>query len=89
MMNSSIIFPLFRKYPNDKSYFKILSDQEFIEYTLVGQYYSVNAIKASILPDRNYLMDLIENTDKNYLVISEEEFESAIHVWKTTKKLLS
>ena len=88
-MNSSIIFPLFRKYPNDKSYFKILSDQEFIEYTLVGQYYSVNVIKASILPDRNYLMDLIENTDKNYLVISEEEFESAIHVWKTTKKLLS
>lgn len=89
MENSEIKFPLYRKYVNNLAFFKVLSFQEFIEYRSIGSKYSIHQLKASILPDRNYIIDLIENQEKNYLEISEKEYLQLIKSWKEEKTLIA
>ena len=66
-------FPQYRKYKNYKSYFKILSDQEFYEIQLLGNKYSVYHIKVKILPDRNYLNDMLYNYKESWKLCNKKE----------------
>jgi hypothetical protein len=67
-------FPQFRKYSNNKSYFKISSFLEMEEIQLIGKYYCFNTINSSKMPDRNYILDLIENNNEFYVTINSEEY---------------
>lgn len=67
-------FPLYRKYKNNKSYFKVLSPSVFEEVQIAGKYYSEHRFEAKILPDRNFIADLISAEGPSWDVISEEEF---------------
>lgn len=55
----SIDFPQFRRYKNHQSYFKINSFEEFEEYKCIGEKLEHHLFKVKILPDRNYLNDLL------------------------------
>lgn len=71
-------FPQYRKYKDDKSYFKITDELNFIEFKRTGEKWEEHRFEAKILPDRNYISDLLE-ADSNYWdVISKKDFEQFI-----------
>lgn len=67
-------FPQYRKYSNNKVFFKIISSDTFEEITLVGSKKVINIIKASTYAEKVYIMDMLENVDKRYLIIEESEY---------------
>ena len=67
-------FPLYRKYAHGQTYFKISSETEWEELHLLGDKCTVHYFTAKILPDRNYVADLIANTKKNWEEVAEEEY---------------
>ncbi len=77
-MNQTVVYPIYRKYPHNKTFFKIFSDTEFEELQIIGDYYSITKIKAAILPERNYIYDLTFDYHNHWDVISEQEYENAL-----------
>src|SRR5690606_24211854 len=72
-------FPVFRKYPDQKTFFKIESNNHLVELKIIGKSFLVTRIEAKILPERILIQDLIEAKENGYLKIEEEEFEQQ---WK-------
>jgi hypothetical protein len=68
-------FPQFRKYLNAQSYFKIISTEEIIELKLLGKFYEEHHLKAKILPDRNFISDLLNDYDSFAIEIDVQEFD--------------
>lgn len=79
-------FPLFRKYENGNTYFKIISTDTFEELKIMGNNYSLKNYKAKILPDRNYIMDLINNEKNHWEIIDEMEFNNTLKKCEETKQ---
>ena len=72
---NEITFPVFRKYKNNKHFFKIISENEFDEISFIGSKVIVTKHLAKILPDRNLISDLLH--DNNFAEKSnQEEYES-------------
>jgi hypothetical protein len=71
-------FPQFRKYKNQQSYFKILSTSEFVEYKLTAKQLHSHRFEAKILPDRNYISDMLHEPDPYWEKIDESEFQQFI-----------
>lgn len=71
-------FPLFRKYTHGNTYFKISSNDSFEELKIMGNNYSVKHYKATILPDRNYISDLIKNEGNHWEIIEETDFNEVL-----------
>ncbi len=67
-------FPVYRKYSNNKSYFKVLSEKEFEEIVLLGNNYWVYTFEAKILPDFQLIRDMLELQDGRWQEISETEY---------------
>ncbi len=65
-------FPIYRKYSNNKSFFKILNEIEFEELKFIGQTIELYKVKALQYPEKLFINDLI----KNAVEISQEEFNS-------------
>ncbi len=74
-MNETITYPQYRKYLNGKVYFKIISNTEWEEIQQIGKKFILNSFTSKILPDRNFLHDLIYNYEENCLDISKTEYE--------------
>ncbi|MFL5754517.1 MAG: hypothetical protein ACJ76F_13980 [Bacteroidia bacterium] len=70
----SIKFPQYRAYKNGKSYFKILSALEFEEIQLIGSKKIVTRHNAKILPDHNFVYDLLLNYSDFAEEVSEETY---------------
>lgn len=68
-------FPVYRKYTNNKNYFKIINDNEFIEISVIGKQVIIKKKEAKIYPDKLFISDLIQ-CSLSILEISEEEFTS-------------
>ena len=77
-------FPVYRKYTNNKNYFKIINNNEFIEVSVIGKQVIIKKIEAKIYPDRLFILDLI-NCIQPILKISEKEFSS---IENQSKKLV-
>jgi len=73
MVNMEIEYPQFRKYPNNKSFFKVFSAEEFEEIQIIGKNYLKVRIKAKILPDRIFIADMLAAHD-NWLKIDRNEY---------------
>ncbi len=69
-------FPVYRKYPNNKSYFKVLSPDTFEEVLVMGRYYSVHRFTAKILPDRNLISDMLDLSQGHWVISDESEHEA-------------
>jgi len=69
-----LIFPVYRKYSNNKSYFKVFDTNSFEEIQVLGSNYWVHHFEAKILPDRNFIKDLIDLEGGGWLEISEEAY---------------
>jgi len=75
MKSEDINFPVYRKYKNNKSYFKILDARNFEELQIVGAKVFLNKIKAISFPEINFIHDLLFNFLEMAEEISEGEFE--------------
>ncbi len=76
LTNMSTVFPAYRKYTNNSSFFKILSEEEFEEIKKLPVGYELFTFKAKILPDRNYIWDMLYDFQLHWEEISEEEYNS-------------
>ena len=68
-------FPVYRKYTNNKNYFKIINTNEFTEVSVIGKQVLIKKTEAKIYPDKLFILDLI-NCISPILKISEDEFTS-------------
>lgn len=71
-------FPQYRKYKNDHSYFKIISATKFTEYKTLGSKIEKFNFEATILPDRNFIHDMLNDYSKHWDKINRSEFEGFI-----------
>jgi len=67
-------FPVYLKFNNDKHFFKILSQTEFEEITVIGAKYDVFLFKAEIYPDKVRIQDMLKNENKFWESITEAEY---------------
>lgn len=81
-------FPLYRKYPNEKSFFRITASDAFDELKIMGSRYMIYHVKASILPDRNFIADMINFEGGHWLECSEEEYIATEKECRETRILL-
>lgn len=81
-------FPIYRKYPNEKHFFKISSTERFEELYIMGSRYGHRDKKAEIHPDRLLIQDMIEKKDGNWLESSKEEFDSVLEECRRERTLL-
>lgn len=70
----SFPFPQYRKYKNNLSYFKIISETQFEELKTTGNKIDFYEFEAKILPDRNFIQDMLNNTNDYWKEISESEY---------------
>ena len=76
MSKEKTIYPLYRKYINNKSFFKVTAPEKFEEIQVLGSKTTLHFFNTKILPDRNYIYDLTFNYKKNWIDCTEEEYES-------------
>ena len=76
MMNKKIDFPQYRKYKNNKVYFKIHSETTWEELHLLKGNAVLYTFTAKILPDRNYLEDLTYNYAAHWDVVDAAAYEA-------------
>lgn len=70
------MFPKYRKYAHEKTYYRVDNEKQMLELSLLGKHFREQIIEATILPDRNFISDVIQNLDNFLLEISAEEFEA-------------
>lgn len=73
---SQIIFPAYRKYKNNKNFFKIINENEFEEICFIGGKILVTKHIAKILPDRNFISDLLNDLGNTCELSNQEEYVS-------------
>lgn len=73
----------YRKYKNGQSYFKIAGPEEMEELKLMGKYFKVYTIKATILPERVFIGDLLNEYHAFADAITAEEYEQQLQWCKT------
>lgn len=76
MTEKKIYYPQYRKYSNNKSYFKVLSPTEFEEIKVTGNNKSIHLFEAKILPDRNLIYDMTFDYDNFWVKIEKAEYET-------------
>ena len=69
-----IKFPVYRRYKNNKSYFKIINPRLFEEIQLVGSKRIIRHTTAKQFPELNFIRDLIYNYKEMAEEISETEY---------------
>ncbi|MCC6691504.1 MAG: hypothetical protein IT235_08235 [Bacteroidia bacterium] len=70
-----MIFPQFRKYKNNKSYFKINSINSFEEIKQEVSGYILYKFTAAILPDRNFISDMLSSNSVHWQLITQQEYD--------------
>ena len=75
ILQKVITYPQYRKYQHERTYFKIISKDEWEEIQVIGNNYTLHHFQVAILADRNYIYDLTFDYEKNWLKIEENEYE--------------
>ncbi len=77
-----VTYPQYRKYPNNRAYFKILSETEWEEIQVIGSKCLLHKFSVKIMPDRNYIYDMTFDYENNWEQIEEQEYM----VWRLKVK---
>jgi len=77
-MNQSVSYPQYRKYLNDKAYFKIISATEWEEIRVLGSKYILHSFTVNIMPDRNFMYDMTFDYENNWKKIEAAEYETIV-----------
>ena len=74
MKLEDIHFPVYRKYKNNKSYFKIIHARLFEEIQVIGSKKIIKQTEAKLFPEVLFVQDLILHYDAMADEISEEQY---------------
>ena len=77
-MGESIEFPQFRKLANNKNYYRIESNEKFEEVQVMGKYWWMSGLKATIYPEKLLIMDMLACEGQRWSAIEKEEFEAFV-----------
>jgi len=69
-----IHFPVYRKYKNNKSYFKIIHARLFEEIQIIGSKKVVKQTEAKLFPEVLFVKDLVLNFAEMAYEIEETEY---------------
>lgn len=69
-----IHFPIYRKYKNNKRFYKIINTKEIEELQIIGTQVLINHLTAKQHPEVMFISDLIGNYADFALEISEKEY---------------
>jgi arginine deiminase len=58
-MGSDFSFPQYRKYIHVDTWFKIVSDSEFMEYSRVGENKVFHHVHADKFPEKMFILDML------------------------------
>ncbi len=72
-MFEDITFPVFRKYKNNKHFFKIISSNSFEEIQIVGNKKIINLLDIKTFPDLSHIREMVYNKDVA-IPITEQEY---------------
>lgn len=72
------MFPIFLKYKQHATYFKINSLNNFEELRILGNYFNLSKHDVMILPDRVFVADLLEDKGERLEKITKHEFEDVL-----------
>jgi hypothetical protein len=72
------VFPLYRRYSGTQTWFEVLSPSVFRELKIMPHGFSFSYFEARILPDRNYLHDLITLSQPGIVAVDVTEFLQAL-----------
>ena len=67
-------FPQYRKYKNIETYFKIISEKEFVELSLFGNRFVKHLIKAKQYPEMLRIKDMLNCEEGIWEIIEENEY---------------
>ena len=70
-------FPQYRKYSNNKNYFKLINENEFIEISIIGSRIISHKHQVKIYPDRLLFNDLIEYNNQ-IIINNAKEFDELL-----------
>jgi hypothetical protein len=73
-----INFPVYRKYKNNKSYFKIMNPRLFEEVQIVGSKKIIRQTEAKLFPEMLFVSDLVLNYSAMADEINESEYLAVI-----------
>jgi hypothetical protein len=76
MKFEDIQFPVYRRYKNSRSYFKIINPRRFEEIKVIGSKRVIHMIEAHLFPEMNFIRDLAVNYREMAEEISAEEYEA-------------
>ena len=75
MKFEDIVFPVYRRYKNGGSYFKIINEKSFEEVRPLGSRRLVSVVNARQFPEMTFIRDLVFDYHKMAEEISAEEYE--------------
>jgi len=78
MMNKDIDFPQYRKLSNEKVFYKIISDRDFVEIQLMGSKAFLYKVTAIQYPEMLKIQDMLSFSDGVYMPSNQAEFEKFI-----------
>jgi len=64
-------FPQYRKYKNIETYFKIISEKEFVELSLFGNKFVKHSIEAKQYPEILRIKDMLNCEEGTWEVVEE------------------
>ncbi|MCC6369540.1 MAG: hypothetical protein IT236_00900 [Bacteroidia bacterium] len=70
-----INFPVYRRYKNNASYFKILNPLQFEEVQRIGSKKIIRQTEAKLYPEKLFIHDLVYNFKEMAEEIYEAEYE--------------
>ena len=68
-------YPLYRKYSNAKSYFKVENEREFTQLQQIGKRIMKQVVCAKQYPEMLFIRSLIEMSEPHIILSSKEEFD--------------
>ncbi|MBX3163381.1 MAG: hypothetical protein KF900_02785 [Bacteroidetes bacterium] len=74
-----IQFPVYRKYKNNKSYFKIINPKLFEQIQIVGTKKIISQTEAKLFPEMSFVRDLVFNYEEMAVEIDEGEYEGVMN----------
>lgn len=74
MNSEDINFPAYRKYKNNKSYFRFSSPTQFEQIQLIGSKKMIHLVEAKLYAEKMYVNDMLYNFSEMAEVITEQEY---------------
>ena len=75
MKFEDINFPVYRKYKNNKSYFKIMNPRSFEEIQVIGSKKIIKIIEATLYPEIMFVSDLLLHYHEMADEINEADYQ--------------